>query len=126
MSIAIGHFVVGAALTTAAVTLFVPDVSYPRTIVLAGGGWAMIPDFHQVSPVAREALFEFHQSSPWADLFWFHRTLDTLDATDSNAVAAALLSVFILTTVVAERRSYRTPTAVADSYETYLDIETDE
>ncbi|MBX0287502.1 hypothetical protein [Haloarcula salinisoli] len=125
MSIAIGHFVVGAALTTVVVTLFVPGVSYPRTIVLAGGGWAMGPDFHQVSPVAREALFEFH-SSPWADLFWFHRTLDTLDATDSNTVAAVLLSGFILTTLVAERRSYRTPTVVVDTYETYLDVETDQ
>lgn len=126
MSIAIGHFVVGAALTTMVVTLFLPNVSYPRSLVLAGGGWAMIPDFHQVSPVARDALYEFHQSSPWTDLFWFHRTLDTLDATDSNAVAAALLAGFILTTVVAERRSYRTPAAVVETYETYLDVETEQ
>jgi hypothetical protein len=125
MSIAIGHFVVGAAVTTVVVTLFVPGVSYPRTVVLAGGGWAMVPDFHQVSPVARETLFAFH-NSPWADLFLFHRTLDTLDATDSNTVAAVLLAGFILTTVVAEHRSYRTPTVVVDTYETYLDIETDQ
>jgi len=123
MSIAIGHFVVGAALTTIVVTLFVPNVRYPRTIVLAGGGWAMVPDFHQVSPIARETLYEFHQSSPLTDLFWFHRTLDTLDTTDSNAIAALLLAAFIVTTVVAERRSYRVPTAVADTYETYLDVE---
>ena len=124
MSIAIGHFVVGAALTTVAVTLLVPNVSYPRTVVLAGGGWAMVPDFHQVSPFAREALLEFHRSA-WADLFWFHRTLDTLDPTDSNTVAAVLLAGFILTTAVAERRSYRTPAAVVDTYETYLDVETE-
>jgi len=65
-------------------------VSYPRTIVLGGGGWVMAPDFDHVSPVAREALFEFH-GSPWADLFWFHRTLDTLDPTHSNTIATLLL-----------------------------------
>lgn len=75
--------------------------------------------------VASEALFEFH-SSPLADLFWFHRTLDTLDATDSNTVAAMLLAGLIVTTVVAERWSYRMPTAVADTYETYLDFEADD
>ena len=78
-----------------------------------------------MSPVARGALSEFH-GSPWADLFWFHRTLDALDSTDSKTSAAVLLARFVLTTIVAERRSYRTPAAVVETFETYLDVETEQ
>lgn len=51
------------------------------------------------------------------DVFWFHRTLDVLDPTDSKAVAAVILAFFIATTMLAERRSYRALAVVVDAYE---------
>ncbi|MFC7075878.1 hypothetical protein [Haloarcula halophila] len=74
MSMAIAHFAFGAAKTTVLVTLFVPSSWYRRTLTLIGGGWAMVPDVHQVSPVATEQLKASHGASSWGDLFWFHRT----------------------------------------------------
>jgi len=81
--------------------------------------------YHWVSPVA-SGQFRTHQTSLWTDLFWFHRTLDRLDPTDSKAVAAVLLAFFFLATAVAECRSYRTPEVVAATYETYLGVGSDE
>jgi hypothetical protein len=119
MSLALAHFAVGAAVTTLLVTFLVPTVRYPRTLALVGGGWAMLPDLHQVSPVAVAPLRAFH-GSPWADLFWFHRTLDRLDPTDSALLAALFVGGFLLVTAVAERRSYRAPARVVQAYETYV------
>ncbi|WP_135304757.1 hypothetical protein [Haloarcula amylovorans] len=116
MSMALGHFAFGAAMTTLLITVLVPTVRYPRTLFLVGGGWAMLPDLHWVSPVFTQQLRSIHQTSPWVDLFWFHRTLDQVDASDSKAVAAGFLVLFILTTGVAEHRSYRTPEIVTATY----------
>ncbi|WP_276272507.1 hypothetical protein [Haloarcula litorea] len=126
MSIALAHFALGATLTTLAVTYLVPGVGYPRTLILAGGGWAMLPDAHQVAPVARETLYEVHRSSPLTDLFWFHRTLDAADPGDSTVVAAALLACLIVATLLAERRSHEAPAAVVDAYEAHLGVEHEE
>jgi hypothetical protein len=123
MSMAIAHFAFGAAVTTLLVTLFVPASWYPRTLTLVGGGWAMVPDFHQVSPVAAAQLKQFHQTSPWIDLFWLHRTLDTLDPTDSTRVASVFVALFIGATLFGEWWGYRTPKRVRDAYEDYLDID---
>lgn len=118
MSLALAHFAFGATVTTLVVTFLVPTVWYPRTLVLLGGAWAMLPDLHQVSPVAVAPLRAFHRT-PWADLFWLHRTLDRLDPTDSATVAALLLAGFLLVTALAERRDYRAPARVVRVYETY-------
>ena len=117
MSAALAHFAFGAALTTLLITFFVPNIRYPRTWLLAGGGWAMLPDLHWVSPLYTQQLRAFHEHSVWTDFFWLHRTLDRVDPTDSNSIAAALLAVFILTTVIAEHRSYRTPEVVKAAYD---------
>lgn len=119
MSMAVAHFAFGAGLTTI-VTVFVPVVWYPRTVVLAGGIWAMAPDVHWVSPVASGRLYAFH-SSRWADVFWFHRTLDRLDPTDSKTVAAACLAFFVVTTAFAEWRGYRAPAAIRSAYDERFD-----
>lgn len=74
----------------------------------------MVPDLHWVSPVARAHLYTNH-SSPLADLFWLHRTLDVLDPTDSQSVAAGMLALFIGATVLGEWRSYRAPAVVRDA-----------
>lgn len=114
---AIAHFAFGAAMTTLLITFLVPAVRYPRTLLLVGGGWAMLPDFHWVSPVFKQQLHTIHQTSPWMDLFWFHRILDRVDLTDSKAVAAVFLAFFVLTTAIAEHRSYRTPELVKSTYD---------
>jgi hypothetical protein len=102
MSRAITHFAIGAALTALAVTLL-PGVPYPRTVVLLGGGWALVPDAAKL--VSHPWLRAFHRSR-WADVFWFHRTLDGVDRTDSTRVASAALALLILVTAVVEWWSY--------------------
>ncbi|AGB31235.1 hypothetical protein C488_01294 [Natrinema pellirubrum DSM 15624] len=126
MSIAIGHFAFGAAMTTLVVTFLVPTDRYPRTIVLFGGGWAMLPDFHWISPIAAERLRELHQTSALTDIFWLHRTWDRLDPTDSKPIAAGLLAVLFVATAIAERREYRVPRSVETTYREYLDLESDD
>ncbi len=119
MSLALAHFAFGAAMTTLLIVLL-PSARYPRTAVLVGGGWAMLPDFHWVSPVARETLREIHRSSALTDVFWLHRTLDRLDSSDSPAVAAGFLAALVVATALAEHREYRSPAVVERAYETYL------
>ncbi|GAB3669065.1 hypothetical protein [Halopiger thermotolerans] len=123
MSMAIAHFAFGAAMTTLLIAFLVPSVRYPRTVLLLGGGWAMLPDFHWVSPIAKQQLHTIHQTSLWTDLFWFHRTLDRMDPTDSKTVGATMLTLFLLATAIAEHRSYRVPDVVESTYDAYLDTE---
>lgn len=106
MSLGVTHFAVGATLTVLVETYLVPNVPYPRTIAILGGLWAMVPDANKVSPVFRSELSALH-SSPLADVFWFHRSLDLADPGDTVAVAVVSLVVLFVATVVSERRSYR-------------------
>ncbi|WP_247000835.1 hypothetical protein [Halosolutus gelatinilyticus] len=108
MSQGITHFAVGGAVT-AILAALVPDLPYPRTLVLVGGGWATVPD--AVKLVQHPALAALHEH-PIADVFWFHRTLDRLDETDSVAVASAALAIFIVVTSLLERRAYRAPESI--------------
>lgn len=117
MSMDIAHFAFGAAMTSLVITFLIPTVWHPRTLIVLGGGWAMLPDIHWISPIARAQLRAFH-ASPVADIFWFHRTLDRLDPSDSKLIAAGVLAFFILTTMLAEHRSYRAPPAVRDTLTT--------
>lgn len=103
---ALAHFAFGSALTVVVVTYLLPNVSYPRALALLGGGWAMVPDAHWVSPLFESELYALHQSA-LADAFWFHRTFDALDTTDSKAVAAGMVALLLVATVLAERRQYR-------------------
>ncbi|WP_135855109.1 hypothetical protein [Halorussus salinus] len=119
MSMAIAHFAFGAAMTTLLITFLVPAVRYPRTLLLVGGGWAMLPDLHWVSPIFNQQLRTLHQTSVWMDLFWFHRTLDQADPSDSKTIAGGFLAFLILTTAIAERRSYRTPKVVKSTYDSF-------
>lgn len=114
MSLGVTHFAVGATLTTLLVTLLVPNVTYPRVWTLLGGGWGMIPDIGQV--YAHPAASTFHRSQ-FADLFWFHRTLDVVDVSDSALVGAVAIAALIFATAVAEHRSYRALDAVRDRVE---------
>lgn len=113
MSMDIAHFAFGATLTSLVITFLIPTVWFPRTIILLGGGWAMLPDIHRISPVAHRSLRTFHDSR-WADICWFHRSLDTLDPTDSELFAALLLGTFIVATMIGERRAYRAPKLIRE------------
>jgi hypothetical protein len=114
VSLGVTHFAVGATFTTLLVTLFVPNVAYPRVWTLLGGGWGMVPDIGKV--YSHPAVSAFH-SSQWADVFWFHRTLDVADASDSALVGAVAIAVFIVATAVAERQSYHALDAIRDRVE---------
>jgi hypothetical protein len=121
MSFAIGHFAFGATLTALLVTFLLPRIPYPRTAVLVGGVWAMVPDAAKLAP-ASSRLVAFHDS-PWADVFWLHGVLDRFDAADSPRLSALLVAVLLLVTVVAEHREYRASSRVRDAYEE-LDLPT--
>jgi hypothetical protein len=119
MSIALGHFAFGSAMTVLVVAYLVPDVPYPRLVALLGGGWAMVPDVSWISPVFAAELRQYHDT--WiADVFWLHGTMDALDPSDSNVAAAAMVAFLIVATALAERRAYRTPEAVAETIERTL------
>jgi hypothetical protein len=115
MSFAIGHFALGATVTALVVTYLLPKLPYPRTVVVLGGVWALLPDAAKLVPTNPD-LVAFH-GSLWADVFWFHRTLDRVDATDSPRLSALLVAVFVLVTFLAERRKYRTFTRVREAYD---------
>lgn len=125
MSIAIVHFAFGAGMTTLLVTFLfadapspvtvvtagdwlerLPTVPYPRTVILLGGVWAVLPDVQRITPINRSWFFDLHKSY-WADIFWFHRTIDVLDPNDSEMIAAVLVLFFIGVTVLAEWWEYR-------------------
>lgn len=103
---AVTHFAVGAAVTVLLATYLLPGIRYPRAVSILGGLWAMVPDAHWVSPVVAAELNAVHRS-PVVDVFWFHHLLDTLDPTDSKAVAVAALVGLLVATALAERREYR-------------------
>ena len=107
MSMAITHFAVGGALTAVVALYLLPPSRYARTSVLFGGLWAMVPDVHWVTPVFATELYGFH-SSVFANVFWFHETLDVIDPTDSREVAALALGLFVFAVVVGDHWSYTT------------------
>jgi hypothetical protein len=102
------HFAIGAALTALLVTV-ASGVPYPRTLILLGGGWALVPDAAKI--VSHSRLRAFHRSR-LADVFWFHRTLDRVDRSDSSRVASAALALLILVTAFVEWWSYSVPAVV--------------
>lgn len=99
MAYPLGH--VGVGVTATVVLLFVTGAYRFRAalfVALLGGAWALVPDLHLVF-----ASLEPLHFSPLADLFFFHRLLDTVvDPVDSWAFAGfafclALLSCGALT-----------------------------
>jgi|GEM_PF-1273285 len=107
MSMAIAHFAVGAAMTTLLVAFSLPTIRYQRSLILAGGGWALIPDIHWVSPVAAAEIHHFHRVSPWVDLFWFHRFMDQIDPMNDRTTAAVCLALLCIVTLIADWQSDR-------------------
>ncbi|RDI69615.1 hypothetical protein [Halopelagius longus] len=105
MSLAITHFVVGATATMLVVIFFLPRVRFPRTLMVLGGLWAMIPDLNKVVPSELGFVDAVHDSA-WANVFWAHHFLDTVDPSDTTKAAVLALAVFFLVSLVAEGVGY--------------------
>jgi hypothetical protein len=107
MSQALAHFAFGMAMTTIVISVFRPSVRYTQTIAFFGGIWAMLPDVKQIIPQIEPWEHLYHEH--WiANVFWFHQFLDTrVDPGDADLVVALMVLFLLITTVWAERRSYR-------------------
>jgi hypothetical protein len=120
MSLAITHFVVGAALTLAAATILLPRLRFQRTLVVLGGAWAMLPDMNHVSPSRLGVVDSIHDGE-LANLFWAHNFLDALDATDSNEAAVVAVCFLFFVTVLVDSAGYLRPSTVTDGGRTNSD-----
>lgn len=111
---ALGHFAVGAAATGVLVLLFLPRFRYARTLVLAGGVWAMIPDAYHVVPAYTGSLRRLHDSA-LMNVFWGHHYLDVVDPGDTAEFAAVgLLAMFGVFLLVEVRAARPLPTVVSE------------
>lgn len=104
MSEALTHLAIGGSLTVLIVTTGNVDLDHPRRWVVAGALWGLVPDAGKLTPLPR--MPAFHDSA-WANLFWFHRTIDQLDPGDSVPLAIGTALVFLLILGIAERTGYR-------------------
>ena len=99
MSMAIGHFALGVGVSTAVLLAAKRQkkigVDKTEPIRWGGGIWAMAPDIGKIIP-----SLDFLHNGWWADIFWFHRFLDTkIDPTDS-ALISFWLVFFMLAMLV--------------------------
>jgi len=106
------HFALGGALMTLLVTLLRPSLCHPRTAVVTGGLWAMVPDGWWLVLLFNEpmaAVAKTLHTSQVANLFWFHHFLDTHEVGTplNRAVGALALLVLLVIVVVADRRHDR-------------------
>lgn len=104
-------------MTTLLVTILLPRSWFPRTLVMTGGLWALLPDLYWVSPVATQRLKAIHQTAIWTDVFWLHRTLDQVDPSDSKLVVVVMVVFLLIATAIAEARGYRAPKPVRAVYD---------
>ena len=102
---AVTHFAFGALCATLLVSYLLPNLKYSRTVIMASGLWAMLPDFHQVAPIFEPQFRAIHDSAV-ANVFWLHQLFDLADRHESPRLAAVMLGVLILVTLLAEERQY--------------------
>lgn len=130
MSMAIGHFAVGASSTMVMLHMLPLRIRLKITIargfiVILGGLWAMLPDlrqfsnllhhfndnywtkinlFHQITlpdlTVFIDRMHVFHDSR-WANICFFHQLMDVIDKRDSVLVSGALVLAMVLIISVA-------------------------
>ena len=136
MSMAIGHFAVGASFTMVMLHMLPLHVRLKMTIargfiVILGGLWAMLPDLKQFSNLlhylndnywTKISLFQqirlpdltvfidrihpFHNSF-WANICFFHQLIDVTDKNDSILVSAALIVAMTLIVSVTFIRDFQ-------------------
>lgn len=105
MAMALTHFAFGAICATVLVSYLFPESRYPRTVIVASGLWAMLPDLYQVAPIFEPQLRALH-GSLITNLWWFHHLLDVADSAESQRFAAVMVGVLGLVTLLAEERDY--------------------
>lgn len=89
----------------------------PLWLVVCGGLWGHGPDVHHIAPLYETQLYALH-TSPWADLFAFHSTLDrpavraryTASVFGSLLCVLAAVSVFTVIVQVHDRTVGAAPT----------------
>jgi len=107
MSRVLSHFAIGAIMTTVLIHMLVPTLRYKKTVIVLGGIWGNIPDFHGIS-VGFEDVFLRLDTTGWANIFWFHRKMDQLENGPGSQRLAILLAVlFVLTVAVTEWDKHR-------------------
>jgi hypothetical protein len=101
---ALVHFTVGVFMAMA-VFLFV-DLPPRREFLLTflSGFWGMGPDVHWVFrefgvDALADPLQAFHRTA-FADLFWFHRLIDSLETGRENLEAAVALGLLLVLVAV--------------------------
>lgn len=100
MSLAIAHFAIGAGAMLLLQRLLWPSAGYPRTLAVASGCWALVPDAHYVVPGVPHAFNDglLHLAG---NVFWFHTTLDGAVAGRGTRPNAALALLFLVACAVA-------------------------
>jgi hypothetical protein len=115
---ALVHFVVGVS----AALLIFSVVDWPvRREFLAtflSGFWAMIPDGHWLLreggvDAAVDAWRSFHQT-PYANVFWFHHAIDSLETGQPNLEAGVSLAVLLVVVLLYYRYNDWTMKRVED------------
>lgn len=105
MSMAIGHFSVGAAISLIIFRLI--DyyskkirleyyLRYDLLVVVFGGLWAMIPDLPYVFNINFISL----HSTQFCNLFFFHCYLDKIDPADTIIFSTFMFGIFLVDTLV--------------------------
>jgi hypothetical protein len=99
MSMAIGHYAVGAS-TSLAVLQMLPIKTRQKIpghwfVVMVSGIWAMLPDLNELS----HHIDAFH-NSVWSNIFFFHQWMDKVDKTDSHWVGAMFILFMIVLALI--------------------------
>ena len=108
MSMALTHFAFGAGVATVSLSYLPVRTRYAHTIAVVSGGWAMLPDLWRVAPIWEAELRGLGHSAI-GNVFWFHSLLDRMDAGDSQRLAAVVLGVYLLVTVLYAERQRDSP-----------------
>lgn len=92
MSLGLTHFAIGAAGMLLLQPLLCPTVRFKRTLVVASGLWALVPDLHYVIPTFPDVFNG--PRAVYGNAFWFHTFLDGVvqgRGTQRNAAIALAL-----------------------------------
>lgn len=100
MSLAVTHFAFGTLCATLIVSLL-SIRRYARSLSIASGIWALVPDAGFIAPMGAPTL-QATSLSGYANLFWFHGWFDRVDPGDSPQLAAMMVGGLFLVTLFAD------------------------
>lgn len=104
MSQALTHAAIGGTVSLVVILAIDRGIRHPRVWTVVGMAWGLVPDLGSLTHLP---LFPSLETTPWADIFWAHRTLDRLDPKDSMLFGVATAVVFLVVLAIAERDGYR-------------------